>query len=133
MYETFVLVVIGIVLLVAVLYDVSYDVGNDHRMVADVRTWRQFVGQKPDTIWAKPVVLGHTEDVSCGSVALGPATQETQVCLLLVGPVRNGVRTIAAGWQLPWGDSDHSYDRFSCFGPAASGWCPSLRRARSRR
>jgi hypothetical protein len=133
MYETFVLVVVAVVLLVAVLYDVSYDVGNDHRMAADVATWRQFVGQKPDTIWAHPVVLGHTEDVSCGTVALGPSTQETQVCLLFVGPVRNGLRTIAAGWQLPWGDADHSYYRFSCFGPAASGWCPHVRRARSGR
>jgi hypothetical protein len=133
MYETFALIVIGIVLIVAVLYDVSYDVGNDHRMAADVATWRQFVGQKPTTIWAHPVVLGHTEDVSCGTVALGPSATETQVCLLLVGPVRDGLRTIAAGWQLPWGDSDHSYDRFACFGPAASGWCPKERRARSGR
>jgi hypothetical protein len=125
--------VIGVVLLTAVIYDLSYDVGNDHRMAADVATWRLFVGQKPDKIWAKPVVLGHTEDVSCGSVALGPSTQETQVCLLFVGPVRNGLRPIAAAWQLPWGAADHSYLRFACLGPAASGWCPNVRRVRSGR
>jgi hypothetical protein len=132
MYETFVLIVVGIVLSVAVIYDLSYDVGNDHRMAADVATWRLFVGQKPTTIWAHPVQLGHTTDVSCGTVALGPAVNETQVCLLLVGPVRNGLRRIYGGWQLAWGLSDHTGYRFACFGSVVNThWCPRPRRPRS--
>ena len=125
MLETTALIVVGIVLAVAAIYDLSYDVGNDHRMAADVATWTQFTGQKPVTIWAHPVSVGQTTDVSCGSVALGPSVNETQVCLVLVGRVRNGLRTIFGAWQLPWGDADHIADRFGCVGGAVSPkWCP---------
>jgi hypothetical protein len=125
MLETTALVLVGVMLAVAVIYDLALDVGNDHRIAADEATWTRFTGLKPVTIWAKPVSLGQTTDISCGSVAIGPHVRETQVCVVLVGPVRNGLRTVFGAWQLRWGVADHRADRFGCVGGAVSPkWCP---------
>jgi hypothetical protein len=124
--ETIVLVLVGLLLAVATINDVSRQTGINHRLIADLRTWRQYTHHNYKNITADQELLGagSGHEVVCGNTSPGPPKARTQVCLAIWGPTVGGVRTVHGGWYLPPKSEDQRADRYGCFGAGAAGICP---------
>ena len=97
------LVIVGVILAVATVNDVGRQVQNNHRLIADLRTWRQYTGHDYRNISIDSETLGldSEREILCGNTTPGPPGERTQICLAIWGPTVNGVRTVHAGWYLP--------------------------------
>jgi hypothetical protein len=125
--ETAALVLVGLLLAVATVNDVVRQAGINHRLVADLRTWRQYTHHNYKNIAADQQLLGVAthRDVVCGNTVPGPPKERTQICLVMVGATKAGRRTVAGGWYLPPGTEDNVRSaRYACFGAIAKGKCP---------
>jgi hypothetical protein len=98
----------------------------NHRLVADLATWRSYTRHDYRKLTIEQDFHGHTNrEVVCGNTTPGPPGQRVQLCLLMVGPVVHGYRTVRDGWYLPPKTRDLVGYRYGCFGPPATGWpCP---------
>jgi hypothetical protein len=123
--ETGVLVLVGVFLLVAVANDLSRQSDVNARLNADLRSWRQYTGHQYHSISVDTQLLGRTSqrEVVCGNTTPGPPKERTQLCLMVWGPIRGGVRTVHGGWYLPPRSEDVYGARYGCFGPAARSYC----------
>ncbi len=123
--ETTILILLGLFLAVATVNDVVQQTHVNHRFVADLKTWRTVTGHDYHNIRSETDQKGHTtRDILCGNVSPGAPGERAQVCVVLVGPVVSGVRSVSGGYYLPANSIDISRNRYACFGaPAQAGLC----------
>ncbi|HEX2702317.1 MAG TPA: hypothetical protein VHM72_02660 [Solirubrobacteraceae bacterium] len=123
--ETIALIIVGLVLAVAAINDVFYSVHASARLVADQNTWRHYTHRDYFNVSAGPLVVGMSEDLSCANATPAPPGERTQICILLDGPVVNGLRSVVGGWRLPARTGDFPAARYDCYGAgAAKALCP---------
>jgi hypothetical protein len=123
--ETTLLLLAGLLLAIATVNDVVLQTHVDHRLVADLRTWRAYTGHDYRNLSVEQDIFGHsTREVVCGNTAPGPPKERVQLCLVMTGPVSNGRRAALGGWYLPPRAEDLRYVRYACFGSATTlGLC----------
>ncbi len=126
--ETTLLVLVGLLLATATVYDTVRQSHINERLVADVRTWRAYTGIDSSKISLNQELLGarSEHDVVCAATSASPgaASSQPQLCLAVWGPVRGGRRTVHGGWRLPPAVEDLRRYRHGCFGEGARGMCP---------
>ncbi|MCW3034480.1 MAG: hypothetical protein QOK19_1580 [Solirubrobacteraceae bacterium] len=124
--EGAVLVLVALLLAVATVNDVVRQAGVNHRLVADLRTWRHYTHHNYKNVTTDQLTFGAAtkRDVVCGNTVPGPPKQRTQICLAVTGPTRAGLRTVSGGWYLPAGtEYDKRAVRYGCFGQGTVGLC----------
>ncbi|MGD1056765.1 MAG: hypothetical protein ABR992_05050 [Solirubrobacteraceae bacterium] len=116
--ETTVLVVVGLFLAVAIVNDLARQTRINHRLVADLTTWRHYTHHDYKNISIDQETLGANNDreVLCGNTSGGAPGSTTQICLAIWGPTVNGTRTVHGGWYLPPYYEDVRSKRYGCFG-----------------
>jgi hypothetical protein len=118
--ETTILLLLGVLLAIATVNDVVQQTHVNHRIVADLHTWRVATGHPYHTLTTEQDIKSHTtRDVVCGNVSPGGSKERTQVCLTLVGPARANLRSVSGGYYLPPKTIDVRANRYACFGVAA--------------
>ena len=124
--ETTLLVLLGLLLAVATVNDVVRQTHVNHRLIADLATWRSYTGHPYHNLSIDQELFGtgSQREVICGNTSPGAPKAKTQLCLLVFGPVRGGRRTVHGGWYLPPKVEDVRAYRYGCFGTAARGICP---------
>jgi hypothetical protein len=128
--ETTILVLFGLFLALATVADVVKQTHVNHRIVADLRTWRVLTGHDYHNVGVERDVKGHTtRETVCGNVSPGGPGERTQVCLVLVGPVLSGRREVSGGYYLPAKAEDRRRNRYACFGAALQTALCGLQRA----
>jgi hypothetical protein len=124
--ETTVLLWIALLLAIATIHDVYQQTKVNHRLVADLASWRAYTGHNYRNLTTEQDLKTHTtRDVICGNTTPGAPHTRTQLCLIMTGPVAHGRRAIRGGYYLP---PDRIFDvpakRYGCFGEAlAQGLC----------
>jgi len=118
--ESAVIVALGGFLAIASINDLAQTVNTNTRLVADQRTWRTHTHRDYFNVSAAPLVLGTTLDLSCADATPGPPGERTQICLLIDGPVRGGLRSVVGGFRLPARRGDFPQYRYDCYGEARS-------------
>jgi hypothetical protein len=123
--EITLLILAGLLLTVATVNDVVDQTHVNHRLIADLRTWRQYTGHDYKNVSTEQDLYGHTtKDVVCGNTTPGPPKERVQLCLQLTGPVIDGRRAAHGGWYLPPKTEDEPAARYGCFGSATpSQYC----------
>jgi hypothetical protein len=125
--ETLVLALVGIVLATATINDLARQAGINHRLVADLKTWRHYTGHDYRNVSVDQETLGTRgeREVLCGNTSPGAPKSRTQICLTVWGPTVDGMRTVHGGWYLPAHvENDVPSDRYGCFGVGGEGRCP---------
>lgn len=124
--ETVAMLLVFALLAVATVDDVVRSVHINHRLVADLRTWREYTGHDYKNISTEQDVKHFTTtDVVCGNTVPGPPKERVQLCLQMTGPIVNGRRAARGGWYLPPKREDLRRYRYGCFGSTkAQGACP---------
>jgi hypothetical protein len=124
--EAAVLVLVALLLAVATVNDVGRAAHNGERFNADIRTWRHFTNDNFHNLSVSTEVFGKTSktEVVCGNTVGGAPGSKPQVCLVMVGAVRGGIRRVAGGWYTPAYVADIPSRRYGCFGTGARGRCP---------
>lgn len=123
--ETVVLVLVGLLLATATGNDLSRQIHTNHRLDADMSTWRQYTHRDFHSLSVSQDISGlTTNEIVCGNTTPGYAKERVQLCLLVKGPVRDGRRSVAGGWYLPPYAEDLHRERYACFGaPVDEGRC----------
>jgi hypothetical protein len=124
--ETTLLVLVGVFLAVATINDVARQTHINHRLIADLRTWRSYTGHNYRNLSTEQEALGPPSlrrEVVCGNTSPGAPKAEVQICLAIWGPVVGGRRTVHGGWYLPARSADVHAVRYGCFGAAGRGRC----------
>jgi hypothetical protein len=117
--EVTLLILAGLLLTVATVNDVVDQTHVNHRLNADLRTWRAYTGHDYKNVSTEQDLYGHTtKDVVCGNTTPGPPKERIQLCLQMTGPVVNGRRAARGGWYLPPKVEDAPVFRYGCFGAA---------------
>jgi hypothetical protein len=124
--ETTLLLLAALLLAIATVDDVVLQTKVNHRLVADLGTWRSYTGHAYRNLSIEQDFHGHTNrEVVCGNTTPGPPGERVQLCLLMAGPVVHGRRTVRSGWYLAPKTKDLRANRYGCFGPPTAGWpCP---------
>ncbi len=119
--ETTLLVLVALVLAIATVNDVVLQTHVNHRLTADLLTWRAYTGHKYKNLSLEQDIYGHsTREVVCGNTSPGPPKGRVQLCLVITGPVLHGLREARGGWYLAPKTEDHRSARYGCFGTAKS-------------
>jgi hypothetical protein len=123
--ETTILVLLAVFLLVATVNDVVQQTHVNHRLSADLLTWRTVTGHDYVNLSTEQDVKTYTtRDTVCGNVSPGAPGERAQLCLAIVGPVASGVRSVSGGYYLPPYKANLPSNRYACFGlPAKQGLC----------
>lgn len=118
--ENTLLVLVGVLLTVGTIYDVSRQVRVNHRLIADLATWRAVSGRHYHNLTIEQDQTGATtRDVICGNTAPGAPKERTQLCFVMTGPVVHGRRAAYGGYYLPPRlVFDVPSKRYACFGTA---------------
>jgi hypothetical protein len=124
--ETTLLVLLGVLLAVATVDDLVLNTKTNHRLQADVRTWRAYTGHDYRNLSTDRKLFGEgrARELVCGNTSPGPPGARVQLCLAIWGPVVNGTRSVRGGWYLPPRRPDVVANRYGCFGSAGRGRCP---------
>jgi len=123
--ETTLLILFGLLLAIATANDVRQQTHVNHRLNADLATWRAVTGHNYHSIAIEQDVKEHTtRDTVCGNVSPGGPKQRTQLCLRMTGPVHADRRKVRGGYYLPPRSEDEARLRYGCFGSAVqAGLC----------
>ncbi|MGH2878055.1 MAG: hypothetical protein ACRDK4_00375 [Solirubrobacteraceae bacterium] len=117
--ETTLLVLFGLLLAIATVNDVRQQTHVNHRLNADLATWRAYTHHNYHSIAVEQDIKEHTtRDIVCGNVSPGGPKERTQLCLRMTGPVRGGRRQVSGGYYLPPRSEDEAHLRYGCFGAA---------------
>ncbi|HEY5343733.1 MAG TPA: hypothetical protein VIJ66_08775 [Solirubrobacteraceae bacterium] len=117
--EVTLLILAGLLLTVAVVNDLVEQTHVNHRLIADLRTWRQYTGHDYKNLSTEQDIYGHTtRDVICGNTTPGPPGERIQLCLQMTGPVIHGRRAVPGGWYLPPKVENEPSQRYGCYGLA---------------
>jgi hypothetical protein len=125
--ETIVLVLAFAFLATATINDLVRQGNINHRLIADLRTWRTYTHHDYKNVEPNQQLLGPAtkRDVVCGNTEPGPPKERTQICLVVTGPTVDGMRTVAGGWYLPPNTIYNTRSlRYGCFGSITMGMCP---------
>jgi hypothetical protein len=125
--ETTLLVLVGILLAVATVNDLARQARVNHRLIADLRTWRSYTGHEYHNLSIEQELIATSasqREVVCGNTSPGAPKARIQLCLTIWGPTRDGQRAVHGGWYLPPKAEDLRAQRYGCFGPGAKGICP---------
>jgi hypothetical protein len=124
--ETTLLLLVGLLLAIATVNDVVRQTHVNHRLVADLRTWRDYTGHEYKNLSVEQDLYGHTtRDIVCGNVSPGAPKARTQLCIVLSGTVHSGRRAARGGFYLPPKTDDVRRYRYGCYGSAKpAGLCP---------
>jgi hypothetical protein len=124
--ETAALLVLGLLLTIATVNDVVLNTHTNHRLVADLRTWRAYTGHDYKNVSTEQDINHHTTtDVVCGNTVPGPPKERVQICLQMTGPVVHGYRAARGGWYVPPKTQNLRRYRYACFGTTkAQRACP---------
>jgi hypothetical protein len=124
--ETTLLVIVAGVLATATINDLAREAGINHRLVADLKTWRHYTRHNYHNISIDQETLGADtqREVLCGNTSGGPPDAKPQLCLGIWGPVLDGRRAVHGGWYLPAYVEDLPRNRYGCFGAVGQGRCP---------
>ncbi|HVR06111.1 MAG TPA: hypothetical protein VMS02_08710 [Solirubrobacteraceae bacterium] len=124
--ESTLLVLFAVLLAIATVNDVVQQTHVNHRLSADLATWRAYTGHDYHTIGVEQDIVEHsTRDTVCGNTSPGSPGQRTQLCLRMSGAVRAGRRAVTGGYYLPPHGEDERRLRYGCFGSASTaGLCP---------
>jgi hypothetical protein len=115
--ETTLLLLAGLLLAIATVNDVVLRTHTNHRLVADLRAWRDYTGHKYKNLSAEQDQRNYTTtDVVCGNTSPGPPKERIQLCLQMTGPVIHGRRAARGGWYLPPKAENLRRYRYGCFG-----------------
>jgi cell division protein FtsL len=119
--EVTLLLLAGLLLAIATANDVVKQTHVNHRLIADLRTWRSYTGHDYRNLSTEQDLYGHTtRDVVCGNTTPGAPKERVQLCLRMTGAVIRGQRTAGGGWYLPPKVEDVPASRYGCFGTAKS-------------
>jgi hypothetical protein len=117
--EVTLLILAGLLLAVATVNDLVEQTHVNHRLIADLRTWREYTGHDYKNVSTEEDLYGHTtRDVACGDTTPGPPKERIQLCLQMTGPIVDGRRAAHGGWYLPPKVEDVPIYRYACFGTA---------------
>jgi hypothetical protein len=124
--ESTLLLLVALLLAVASVNDLVRQAQVNHRLIADLQTWRGYTGHAYHNLSIEQELLGKASqhEVVCGNTSPGAPKARTQLCLVIFGPVREGRRGVHGGWYLPAKVEDQSVYRYGCFGSSAQGMCP---------
>jgi hypothetical protein len=124
--ETTLLALLGLLLAIATVNDVARQTHINHRLIADLATWRAYTGHPYHNLSIEQELFGPASqhEVVCGNTSPGGLKARTQLCLVIYGPISGGRRTVHGGWYLPPKVEDVRADRYDCFGAASQGMCP---------
>lgn len=125
--ETLVLLAVFALLATATINDVVRQAHINHRLVADLRTWRSYTRHDFKNVSVDQQTMGvqTQRDVVCGNTQAGPPNAKTQICLVVTGPTVASQRTVSGGWYLPpYTTDDVLAVRYGCFGSVTMGRCP---------
>jgi hypothetical protein len=124
--ETTLLLLAGLLLAIATVNDVVLQTHVNHRLVADLRTWRAYTGHDYHNLAVSQDIFARsTREVVCGDTTPGGPKERIQLCLVITGPVSRGRRSVEGGWYLPPRAEDLRGYRYGCFGTAKEqGLCP---------
>src|SRR5262245_61161067 len=124
--ETAVMLLVFLLLAIATVNDVVLGTHVNHRLVADLRTWREYTGHDFKNISTEQDVKHYTTtDIVCANTVPGPPKERVQLCRQLTGPVVDGRRAAHGGWYLPPKHENLYRYRYGCFGTTkAQGACP---------
>ena len=116
--ETTLLVLVAVLLTIATVNDLSRQANINHRLAADLKTWRTYTNHNYRNVTVDQELLGTAtgREVVCGNTRPGAPKATTQVCLIVWGPIVNGRRTVHGGWYLPAKAEDERALRYGCFG-----------------
>jgi hypothetical protein len=123
--EGVVLVFVALLLATATGNDLARQVRTNHRLSADMTTWRQYTHRDFHSLSVSRDVSGLTAtEIVCGNTSPGVPKERVQLCLVVKGAVRHGRRSVTGGWYLPPHAEDLRSYRYGCFGQAgAEGRC----------
>ncbi len=124
--ETTLLLIVGVLLAVATINDVARQTGINHRLTADLKTWRTYTAHDYKNISISQELMGirTQRDVVCGNTTGGAPKTRTQICLVVAGPTRSSRRQVRGGWYLPPNTDDNLRKyRYGCFGAVTAGLC----------
>jgi hypothetical protein len=123
--ESTILILIGVFLAIATVNDVVLQTHVNHRLSADLRTWRTLTGHDYVNLDTEQDIKTYsTRDTVCGNVSPGAPGERAQICLTIVGPVVSGLRTVSGGYYLQPYRADIYGNRYGCFGvPAQTALC----------
>jgi hypothetical protein len=124
--ETTLLVLLGLLLAIATVNDVVRQTHINHRLIADLASWRAYTGHAYHNLSIEQELFGPASqhEVICGNTSPGAPKARTQLCLVVYGPLSGGRRTVHGGWYLPPKVEDVRAERYGCFGAASRGMCP---------
>jgi hypothetical protein len=124
--ETTLLVLLAVFLASATVNDVARQTVVNHRLIADLKTWRHYTGHDFHDLSTDQILFGSASqrEVVCGNTSAAPPKTRTQICLAIWGPIVDGLRAVHGGWYLPPKTEDSRADRYGCFGPGSRGICP---------
>jgi hypothetical protein len=123
-WETAVLLVVGVALVVVVINASGFVSGIGGRIPADTATWRRYAHNRHAVVSVTTLQIPRTRDLACGDVRSGPTGTVPRLCLLIVSST-TGVRSVIGGWKLDAGAPDVPAYRHDCFGATvAQGLCP---------
>jgi len=124
--ETTLLVLVAIVLAVATVNDLARQASINHRLVADLNTWRHYTGHDFRNLSVDEETLGanNQREVVCGNTGAGAPGATSQICLAIWGATVRGRRTVHGGWYLPPYHQDLRGERYGCFGADLQHLCP---------
>jgi len=125
--ETVVLLAVFALLATATVNDLVRQTHINHRLIADLATWRTYTRHDYKNVGVDQQTMGiqTKRDVVCGNTEGGPPNSKTQICLVVTGPTVDGRRTVSGGWYLPpYTDDDVQSVRYGCFGSVTMGRCP---------
>jgi hypothetical protein len=121
--ETTLLALAALLLAIATIHDVVLQTKVNHRLVADLGTWRGYTAHDYRELSIEQDFHGHTNrEVICGNTVPGPPGDRVQICLLMTGPIVHGRRTVRSGWYLPPKTRDLPRNRYGCFGVPTVAW-----------
>lgn len=118
--ETVLLVALGLFLAIASVNDLVWSVNDNARLVADQNTWRHYTHRDYFNVSAAPLVVGQPTDLSCANASPAPPGEVTQICVLMAGPIHDGLRQVTGGFRVPARTGDFPANRYDCFGSAVS-------------
>jgi hypothetical protein len=123
--ETTLLVLFGLLLAIATINDVHQQTHVNHRLSADLATWRSYTRHDYHSIAVEQDIKEHTtRDTVCGNVSPGGPKERTQLCLRMTGPINDDRRQVSGGYYLPPRSEDEAHLRYGCFGGARqAGLC----------
>lgn len=118
--ESTILVLVGLLLATATIHDLVLQTRVNHRLIADLATWRAATGHRYHNLTVEQDTKRRsTRETVCGNVSPGGPRERTQVCLALAGRVLDGRREVLGGYYLPARTFDQRRYRYACFGAAA--------------